>query len=150
LARHAGQSGECVHRVHSGSMGLALGAGSSAICTPIHIMLCKESLVIHRRLSLAVILSLACTPAFAQAPAASSKPAASKTSAKAYTPPRTPWGDPDFQGNYTNVYESGTPLERPERFAGRKLDEVKGEELAAIKRDGQDQTIKRFQTPFDA
>jgi len=34
--------------------------------------------------------------------------------------PRTPWGDPDFQGTYTNIYENGTPLERPDQFAGRK------------------------------
>ena len=33
--------------------------------------------------------------------------------------PRTPWGDPDLQGTYTNTYEQGTPLERPEQFAGR-------------------------------
>ena len=25
---------------------------------------------------------------------------------KSYTPPRTPWGDPDLQGNYTNKYEA--------------------------------------------
>jgi hypothetical protein len=24
--------------------------------------------------------------------------------------PRTPWGDPDIQGTYTNTYENGTPL----------------------------------------
>jgi hypothetical protein len=32
----------------------------------------------------------------------------------AYAPPRTPWGDPDLQGTYTNKYEQSTPLERPE------------------------------------
>ena len=32
--------------------------------------------------------------------------------------PRTPWGDPDIQGTYTNTYENGTPLERPDQFAG--------------------------------
>ena len=31
---------------------------------------------------------------------------------------RTPWGDPDIQGNYTNLYEDGTPLERPAQFDG--------------------------------
>ena len=30
------------------------------------------------------------------------------------------------QGNYTNLYENGTPLERPDEFAGRTLDEVRG------------------------
>ena len=33
-----------------------------------------------------------------------------------YKAPRTPWGDPDFQGNYTNLYEAGTPLERPQQL----------------------------------
>jgi hypothetical protein len=27
--------------------------------------------------------------------------------------PRTPWGDPDLQGTYTNSNESGIPMERP-------------------------------------
>lgn len=27
--------------------------------------------------------------------------------------PRTPWGDPDLQGVYTNSNESGIPMERP-------------------------------------
>lgn len=52
-----------------------------------------------------------------------------------WTPPRTPWGDPDLQGNLTNLYEAGTPLERPDRFEGRRLEDIKGEELAAIRRD---------------
>jgi hypothetical protein len=42
---------------------------------------------------------------------------------------RTPWGDPDLQGTYTNTYENGTPFERPDEFAGRKLEDVKGDEL---------------------
>jgi hypothetical protein len=46
--------------------------------------------------------------------------------------PRTPWGDPDLQGDYTNKYEQGTPFERPEEFAGRRIEDVTGEELAAL------------------
>src|SRR6185436_13786257 len=69
---------------------------------------------------------------------------------KSYTPPRTPWGDPDLQGNYTNVYENGTPLERPDQFAGRTLDEVRGQELAAIKKATQERTINNFQGPIHA
>ena len=34
--------------------------------------------------------------------------------------PRTPWGDPDLQGHYTNKYEYGTPFERPAGFEGRR------------------------------
>jgi hypothetical protein len=36
-----------------------------------------------------------------------------------YTPPRTPWGQPDISGDYTNKDEANTPLERPEEFKGR-------------------------------
>ena len=56
------------------------------------------------------------------------------------SPPRTPWGDPDLQGNYTNLWEAGTPFERPDQFAGRRLEDIKGEELAAIRRGIQERT----------
>jgi hypothetical protein len=36
-----------------------------------------------------------------------------------WTPPRTPWGDPDLQGYYLNL--SYTPLERPAELAGKAL-----------------------------
>jgi hypothetical protein len=49
-----------------------------------------------------------------------------------YTPPRTPWGDPDLQGTYTNKYEQSTPLERPAEFAGRRVEDVTGAELADV------------------
>jgi len=68
----------------------------------------------------------------------------------AYKAPRTAWGDPDFQGNYTNLYEAGTPLERPQQFDGRKLSDITPAELLAFKRKIQDDTIQRFETPFDA
>ena len=46
---------------------------------------------------------------------------AASAGAQRYTPGRTPWGDPDLQGDYTNSNEYATPLERPERFAGKRL-----------------------------
>ncbi len=46
--------------------------------------------------------------------------------------PRTPWGDPDLQGDYSNKYEQGTPFERPAEFEGRSLQDVKGDELADL------------------
>ena len=36
---------------------------------------------------------------------------------KAWTPPRTPWGEPDLQGIYSN--RTITPFERPDEFAGK-------------------------------
>ena len=58
-------------------------------------------------------------------------------------PPRTPWGDPDLQGNYTNKYEQNTPLERPEEFAGRRVEDVTGAELADLLEKRQKQVIER-------
>jgi hypothetical protein len=75
---------------------------------------------------------------------------AGQTKKPAYKAPRTPWGDPDFQGNYTNLYEAGTPLERPSQFDGKKLSDVTPDELRAFKKKIQDDTIQRFETPFDA
>jgi len=54
-----------------------------------------------------------------------------------WTPPKTPWGDPDIQGNLTNLYEVGTPLERPAQFEGRRIEDITGEELLAIRRAAQ-------------
>jgi hypothetical protein len=51
-----------------------------------------------------------------------------------WTAPRTPWGDPDLQGVYTNIEEQRVPVERPEQFAGRTLESVTASELAEFAR----------------
>jgi hypothetical protein len=43
-------------------------------------------------------------------------PAAGQTPAKKW---RTPWGDPDLQGSWSN--STTTPLERPAKYAGREF-----------------------------
>ena len=48
-----------------------------------------------------------------------------------WTPPTTPWGDPDIQGNFTTKDEANTPFERPAEWTGRTLGEITEEELAA-------------------
>jgi hypothetical protein len=63
-----------------------------------------------------------------------------------WTPPRTPWGDPDLQGNYSNKYEQGTPFERPAEFDGRRLDEITGDELAQIVKQRADEVL--LNSPF--
>jgi hypothetical protein len=70
----------------------------------------------------------------------------SQAFAQAWTPPRTPWGDPDLQGNYTNKYEQGTPFERPAEFEGRTLDQIKGDELTRLVKERADEVL--LNSPF--
>ena len=51
----------------------------------------------------------------------------------AYAAPRTPWGDPDLQGSYTNSDESLIPMERPDTLAGKTLDQISDEELERLR-----------------
>jgi hypothetical protein len=45
---------------------------------------------------------------------------------------RTPWGDPDISGTYTNSNESGIPMQRPAELAGKRLEDVTPAELAKL------------------
>ena len=52
------------------------------------------------------------------------------------TVPRTPWGDPDLQGTYTN--KTTTPLQRPRELADKAFlteEEVAAQEQAALERN---------------
>jgi hypothetical protein len=79
----------------------------------------------------AVAIALVRVPVVAQRgnTQSSSSPAATA----AYKAPRTPWGDPDLQGVFTNSNEYMTPLERPDAFAGKRLEDLSGEELARVR-----------------
>jgi hypothetical protein len=79
----------------------------------------------------------------AQAPARSGSPAAAGGEV-----PRTPWGDPDLQGSYTNTYEYGTPFERPDQFAIKRLEDVTREELVEIRQGIERRTIDAFSGPI--
>ena len=48
-----------------------------------------------------------------------------------WTGPKTPWGDPDLQGTYTN--KTITPVQRPEELAGQAF--LTDEEIAALERE---------------
>jgi hypothetical protein len=50
-----------------------------------------------------------------------------------YRAPRTAWGAPDIQGDYTNKDEANTPLERPAQLAGK--DAFTAAELAQLARE---------------
>jgi len=68
---------------------------------------------------------------------------AQKAEARAWAPPKTPWGDPDLQGNYSNKYEYGTPFERPQEFEGRRVEDVTTKELSDAVKKRQDDTLER-------
>ena len=81
----------------------------------------------------AAVISAPTTNASAQAPAAPGTPAPA--------PPKTPWGEPDLQGIWTD--ETTTPLQRPARFADKEvfteaeraeLDRVRSEVLGRERR----------------
>ena len=68
---------------------------------------------------------------------------AASATAQASRVPRTPWGDPDIQGTYTNKYEQGTPFERPQEFEGRQIKDVSAAELKDILQERQDEVLLR-------
>src|SRR5713226_8462074 len=87
-----------------------------------------------------VVLVLACLPAPGQTPA------------KKW---RTPWGDPDLQGAWSNA--TTTPLQRPAKFAGREFlteqeraAQDKETAIATDRRDqpGTDQDLNGSYNPF--
>jgi hypothetical protein len=61
-----------------------------------------------------------------------SAPAAPQSPAK-FSAPRTPWGDPDLQGSFTNKDENGTPFERPADLTG-KISDFGEKEMAALRK----------------
>ena len=94
-------------------------------------------------LTVAMVAAIAAgvtTTARAQAPAQAKAPA------KPYVPAKTPWGDPDIQGNYTNEYEQGTPFERPADLDGKTLADISPKELAEIIQRRQQRAIEN--APF--
>src|SRR5262245_48368303 len=89
--------------------------------------------------ALAIAVGLASVPVAGQ----SQPPAARKVAVKPYTSPRTPWGDPDLKGIYTNKDESGIPIERPGQFEGKKADDVDESEFAEILRQRAEAAVAR-------
>src|SRR5438552_6353183 len=65
--------------------------------------------------------------------------AAAQTPAKPYTAGKTPWGDPDIQGTFTNA--TITPFERPAEFAGKEF--ITEKEAADVERRAADNRVDR-------
>src|SRR5262245_5794868 len=68
----------------------------------------------------AMLVAVASPPVGAQSPGAPP----GKSSSSSWTPPRTPWGDPDLQGTYTNKDESGIPMEKPDGLSTRNTEQL--------------------------
>ena len=68
-------------------------------------------------------MAVAAIMALAPAGLAGQAPAKGKT-ARTWNPPKTPWGEPDLQGIYSN--KTITPFERPAEFAGKADTEQRG------------------------
>ena len=84
----------------------------------------------------AAFVLAAVAPAAAQAPTAK-QPA--KPAAKAWTAPKTPWGDPDIQGVWTSDSVRGIPTQRPAELAG-KAELSDAEFKAKVERDNKTRT----------
>ena len=96
-----------------------------------------------KRLSLILLLAAVLASDAGNArPQAAQQAAAAPRQARAFAPAKTPWGDPDLQGNYTNKYENGTPFERPQEFEGRRLEDVTAQELAAVVKKRQENALE--------
>jgi len=65
-----------------------------------------------QRSSWAIAIAIVTMTAFA---AAQGQPA------KGFTPPRTPWGDPDLQGVWPGTEMVGVPLQRQQQFGERNV-----------------------------
>jgi hypothetical protein len=72
------------------------------------------------------VMALAAAPVAGQAPTTGTKNA--KASSRAWTPTKTPWGDPDIEGVWTSDSVRGIPTQRPAELAGKA--ELTDEEFA--------------------
>jgi hypothetical protein len=95
------------------------------------------------RVALTLSFAIALPLGLSHAAAAQTAAAARKPAAKTYTPPRTPWGDPDIAGIYTNKDENGIPFEKPSQFEGKKIEDVDDSEFAEIVRARNEASVAR-------
>jgi hypothetical protein len=76
-----------------------------------------------------LLLTLASVPSTAQTGSSNGK------TEKAWTAPKTPWGDPDLEGTWTGDDTWGVPFERPKQFGTRKTlteDELKDRQKRVV------------------
>src|SRR4026208_2177342 len=76
----------------------------------------------------AVLIGVLAIPALSDAQSATLSRSAAPGGNGSSAVPRTPWGDPDLQGDWTSQSELGVPFERPKEFGTRQ--ELTDEEFA--------------------
>jgi hypothetical protein len=98
------------------------------------------------RFGIGIGVALLTASVFAQSPA-SPKPLAKA----GYTPPKTPWGEPDLRGTFTTDNSIGVPFERPPQYGDRPT--LTDEEFAAKEKANLEQVAKdnseRPETAFE-
>jgi len=102
--------------------------------------------------ALGVAVACAAATVSAQTPAPRPAPATQKaaggtgaSTARKYVVGRTPWGDPDLQGNWNNKQEVNTPLERPDEWAGKRISDISEKELADAVVERQRAQVLRYE-----
>ena len=111
-----------------------VGVGGAKYVEKVYSLMVTEALM-TRQLLAVFIVTVSIVAAVAVRPEAgqTNGPAPRVAStAKPYVPPKTPWGDPDIQGGYSNKDENGIPFERPGNLAGKQLGEIDDSELAEL------------------
>ena len=89
---------------------------------------------------IALTVAMAVVAVLAAAPGAGQE-----TSTDPYAAPRTPWGDPDLQGIWTNT--TSTPFERPTEYGERQF--LTDEEFAAAQAAADDKAREAAAPSFD-
>ena len=90
-----------------------------------------------------VLSAVIAVVALAPVPGAGQTSKAAKPAAKAWTQPRTPDGQPDLQGTWTNA--TITPFERPTALAGKPF--LTEQEAAALEQQAADRRAKADDNP---
>ena len=94
----------------------------------------------HARLTALTILGAAALVAAAWlVPACAQQ--ATPNATTTYTPPRTPWGEPDLQGVWGGRNQTVTPFERPKEFGEREF--LTDEEIAARQKEENEAQAKK-------
>jgi hypothetical protein len=79
---------------------------------------------------LAVAVPASAGQAETAAKAAPAAKAPAPAAARKFVAKRLPWGDPDISGNFTTKEEGNVPFERPDEFAGKRIEDITPAELA--------------------